>query len=230
MSTVQSTPVLDKLRSRGYWGVVIRPATFDESRIPYGDLFSTIDKNSVGFRGWDYPHVDHQTKPRRGQDWIGQEFDRDDVIEIWRFHTSGLFVHNFAMTGEWRDQSLFWPADPDWQPNCVYYINTIYSFLEIFEFAARLAQSQVGESQMRVEIALKNLQGRQLVSEGRHFRPSDNFTIEIPEWAERWDMAQTELIARPRELAARAARDFLARFGLDISLEVLAQIQGTIGR
>ena len=75
MSTAQSTTVLDKIRSRGHWSVVIRPATFDASRVGYSDLFSIIDRNSVRFRGWDYPHVDRGNPPHRGPDWIEQEFD-----------------------------------------------------------------------------------------------------------------------------------------------------------
>jgi hypothetical protein len=52
----------------------------------------------------------------------------------------------------------------------------------------------------------------------------------MPECKHRWDGPQTELIARPRELAAGAARELFARFGLDVSLETLKKIQGRIGR
>ena len=34
MSTLQTTTVLDKVRSRGYWRVVIRPTAFQERRVP----------------------------------------------------------------------------------------------------------------------------------------------------------------------------------------------------
>jgi hypothetical protein len=231
MSTAQSTTILQKIRQRGYWLVVIRPGTFEEKRVSYNDLFSIIDRNSVRFRGWDYPHVDHGTQLLRGPDWIEQDYERDDTLEVWRFHTNGLFVHNFAMTGDWRDQSQFWPADPDWQPNRhVYYLDTIYSFVEIFEFGARLALSQAGGTSMRVEIAIKNLQGRQLISEGTHLRSFDDFKINADEWADRRDVSQTELISNPRIFAARAAQEFFARFGLNLSVETIGRLQEKIGR
>lgn len=46
MSTVHSTTVLDKLRTRGHWFVVIRPATFEEERVR-SNLFGIVDSNSV---------------------------------------------------------------------------------------------------------------------------------------------------------------------------------------
>ena len=65
MSTVQETTVLNKIRSRGYWRVVIRPTTFQEHRVPrYADLFPIIEKNSVQLRGWDYPHIDRSQPPQ----------------------------------------------------------------------------------------------------------------------------------------------------------------------
>ena len=86
MSTIQETAILSKLRSRGYLRVVIRPTTFQEKRIArFDDLLPIIERNSVQFRGWDYPHVDHLRPPLRGDDWVGQEYDCEDQIEVWRF-------------------------------------------------------------------------------------------------------------------------------------------------
>jgi hypothetical protein len=75
-------------------------------------------------------------------------------------YQSGQFVHDFALAGDWRDQSKFWPPEPGWSPGThLYYVSTIYSFLEIFEFAARLAQSPAGSSVTHVEIDLRNREG-----------------------------------------------------------------------
>ena len=140
MSTIQETAILSKIRSRGYWRVVIRPTTFQEKRIEqYADLFPIVDRNSVQLRGWDYPHVDHRNEPLRGADWVGQEHDWEEHIEVWQFYQSGLFVHYFAIWGDWTDQSAR-PAEPGWAPlQDIEYLHTIVEFVEIFEFAARLA-------------------------------------------------------------------------------------------
>jgi hypothetical protein len=233
MSVAQELTVLDKIRTRGHWRVVIRPTTFDAKHIADpSELFPIVERNSVQLRGWDYPHIDHQSPPLRGPDWVGQEYDRiEDEIEVWRLYTTGQFVHYFAIAGEWRDRSRTWPAEPGWEPGRhMYYVQTLYSFVEIFEFAARLALSPAGAALMQVNIDLRKLEGRQLVEIDRRIRFSRPYVTSLPEWNYRRQGTQAELIARPREFAAEAARELIAQFGLDVSLETVTRIQGMIGR
>jgi hypothetical protein len=232
MSVAQEQTVLDKIQTRGYWRVVIRPTTFEEHHLPnYSGLFPIVEKNSVRFRGWDYPHVGHQNPPLRGADWVGQEIDWQDEIELWRLYMSGQFVHFFTIWGDWRDHSSVWPAEPGWKPGrFLYYVPTAYSFVEIFEFAARLALSPAGAPLMRVEIELHGLQRRQLVSTDIMVPLSGIYVTQMGDWNHCWKGSQTELIAEPRKLAAVAARELFARFGLDLSLDILTRVQARIGR
>jgi hypothetical protein len=232
MSVAQAQTVLDKIRTRGYWRGVFRPTTFEEIHIPnFSDLFPIVERNSVRLRGWDYPHIDYQSQPLRGSDWVGQEFDRQDEIEVWRLSMSGQFVHFFTIWGDWRDHSTVWPAEPGWKPSrFIYYIPTVFSFVEIFEFASRLALSSAGAASMLVEVQLHGLQGRRLVSTDIMVPLSGVYVTQMADWNHRWEGSQTELIAGPRELAAEAAQAFFARFGLDLSRETLARVQARIGR
>ena len=117
MSTAQETAILSKIRSRGHWRVVIRPVTFQEDRIAeFADLFTIIERHSVRLRVWEYPHVDRSDPPLRGADWVGQEYDREDEMEVWRFDQSGLFVHYFPIRGDWRDVSSSCPPESGWAP------------------------------------------------------------------------------------------------------------------
>jgi hypothetical protein len=231
MSIAQSTKVLDKIRTHVHWVVVIRPISFDEVSLPFNDLLPIVEKSSVRFRGADYPHVAPQERTRLGDDWVEQEYQSDYVLEVWRFHKNGLFVHYFSMMYEWKDQSTSRPSAPGWKPgDGIEYVDSIYTFLEIYEFAARLALSPAGASRMRVEISIKNLEDRKLYSSGTHFRQRDDFRAQMPEWFYRLDRSQTELIAKPRDFAALAAQDFFAQFGLNVSLETLSLLQEKIGR
>ena len=232
MSVAQEQNTLSKIRERGYWRVVVRPSVFDAQHIPdYAGLFPIIERNAVRLRGWDYPHVDHDHQTVRGADWVGQEGQWDDELEIWRLYQSGQFVHYFAMAEEWRDLSSLRPADSTWHPGrYICYISTVYSFLEIYEFAARLALSPAGASIMRVEVELGNLQGRRLITESIRYPLSGLYRIDLPKWQRRWEGSQTELISTPRGLAACATREFFARLGLDLSVDVIKKIQESIGR
>jgi len=83
---------------------------------------------------------------------------------------------------------------------------------------------------MHVEIELGNLKDRRLVPETIHYPLGKEYRITLPTWENVWEGAQTELIAKPRELAAQATRDLFVRFGLDLGLDILKLLQGGIGR
>ena len=100
--------------------------------------------------------------------------------------------------------------------------------MEIFEFSARLALSSAGASPMHVEIDLEHLENRQIVTTSRDIFLRGEYRTQMPRWNHRWEGSQTDLIARPRELAALAAQDFIARFGLNVTLASLIELQKRI--
>jgi len=232
MSTAQELGVLDKIRLRGHWRVAIRPDSFQRDRIAdRSELFRIVERNSVRLRGWDYPHIDYENQPQQGVDWVGQECEWEDQIELWRLYQSGQFIHFLALCGDWRDRSTIWTPEPGWRPGqFLYYLDTIYTLLEIFEFAARLALSVAGAPVMVVQIDLKALQGRRLTTTDSSIALRRDYRTNSAEWNYRWQGSQTALIAEPRELAATASRDLFAGFGLNVTDEVLRRLQERIGR
>jgi hypothetical protein len=230
MSVAQEQTVLSKIRERGHWRVVIRPTTFLKDRVEFAELFRIVERNAVRLRGQDFPHIDREKGLSRGADWVGQEIELEDKLEVWRLYRSGQFAHYFPLAWEWWDRSKLLPPDAGWRPGQrIYYINCIYSFLEIYEFAARLASSPAGDTAMFVEIGLANLKGRRLIPESIRYQLSGNYRIDVQEWSCPWEGRQTELIAKPRELAALATKEFFARFGLNLSIEIIKTFQETIG-
>jgi hypothetical protein len=83
---------------------------------------------------------------------------------------------------------------------------------------------------MYLQIDLRNLEGRRLIGEDIGVMLHGAYRIDISEWNYPWEGTQTDLIARPRDLAAAAARELFARFGLNVSVETLKEIQQQIGR
>ena len=139
-------------------------------------------------------------------------------------------MHFFALAGEWRDESNYWTAEPGWRPGRhLYYIQTAYSLVEVFEFAARLALSPAGAAFMHVEIQLRGLKGRRLVSTDTHVPLSGDYLTRKADWNHTWHGSQIDLSSRSRELAAAAARDLYSQFGLNLSLDSIARIQERIG-
>ena len=63
--------LLEKIRSRGYWRVVIHPASFVEKQVAnISDLYPLLQKIAVELRGWDYPHLDVHTPLHIDKAWI----------------------------------------------------------------------------------------------------------------------------------------------------------------
>ena len=232
MSTAQEVGVLETIRSRGHWRVTIRPGSFQRDRIPdRSDLFKIVERKSVRLRGWDYPHIDYRNQPQMGVDWVGQEFEWQDQIELWRLYQSGQFIHFLALCGDWRDRSEIWPTEPGWRHGqFLYYLDTVYTLVEIFEFASRLALSPAVRTAMAVQIDLKGLQDRRLTTTDGSIALRGDYRTQLPEWNYRWEGSLTELIAEPRELAATASRDLFAAFNLNVANEVLRRLQERIGR
>ncbi|MGO9600528.1 MAG: hypothetical protein ACLP7Q_21300 [Isosphaeraceae bacterium] len=231
MSVVQEQTVLSKIRERGHWRVVIRPITFRKDRVEYAELFRIVEQNAVRLHTWDYPVVERDQETLKGADWIEQDIEEQEQLQVWRLYQSGQFVHYFPLVAEGRELSPFYHPDPELAPGRrAYFLNTIDSLLEIFEFAARLSMTPAGDVEMFVETTMEGLQNRRLVTLST-YNPDDRiFTIGQPAWNYPWQGSRTELIARPRDLAALATRDFFSRFDLDLSVETIRSLQDRRGR
>lgn len=221
--------LLEKIRSRGHWQVIIRPTTFLADRIPdIRHLYPLVQHCSVHLRGWDYPHVDRQTGPVIGKDWVGQEFEWEEYLEVWRLYQSGQFVHLFGMEEDWRERST-WRTDHGEKPGQVLGLgNALFQYTEIFEFAARLALTEAGGTTMHLEVAVNGLHGRSLVNERPGGRPVHGRPGELDSLPFSIDISQADLVADARELALKPASDLFFRFGKDFSQEVLRAHQAAL--
>lgn len=220
--------LLEKIKSRGHWRVVIRPSRFVAKRITeISTLYPIIQKNSVELRGWDFPHVDTYTSPHIDVEWIGQESEWQQYLEIWRFYQSGQFVDLGGMPEDWRDQSELWPADTDWRPGALLGIgDTLFKLTEIFEFAARLALTEAGDESIHIEITVSGLAGRRLWVDLHNRWPMfRKYEASLQELPYKIELPRSELIAQPRELSLKPASELFARFGYTPSLTTLRDIQ-----
>lgn len=221
------TPIVEKIRSRGFWQVIIRPVKYKGDRVKFTILLPLIEKTSIQLRGWDFPHIDTINPIQKDIKWIGQECDWGHFVESWRFYQSGQFVHVGGIWQDWRDQSEFWPGGKDWKPGALLDVaNTVFHFSEIFEFAARLAFTEAGDDLIHIEIKLHGLGGRLLWTDDPRRMPlSRHYTATIDEFPCTSDVSRTELIANPNNLALPHVQQLFARFGWEPSLEHLKMFQ-----
>jgi hypothetical protein len=218
-----------RIRSRCYWRANIRPDHFNPQRIgDYARLDAIVRDSAVSLRGWDYPHVGGRTLREAGTDWIGETIEWDVHHELWRFYQSGNFLSLSGLWYDWRDPSTdsVAPIFPFW--------DTLWRFTEIFEFAARLASTEAGDDEMRVEITIGNIGGRQLYQDDPRktgFRIY-HFPYETFEWPlhPTAPIRREELTMQPRELALTPMHEMMQRFGFAANRESLRAYQQELDR
>jgi hypothetical protein len=217
-----TTELIDKIKSRGYWRVIIKPTKFNKNSIPSLDeCRQLIEESKVDLRGWDYPHL-----PRLGEglvkgvDWI--EASTESMIwipitEYWRFYQSGQFAHLINCEEDWvsRDQLQIqnWRNLP--LPERVLSIsNTVYRVTEIYEFAARLATKEIFSSDLSITVELHGMKDRGLVITARMRAPLlENYICRVNDLPYPPKVVSIEtLLAQSSELAFENIVWFFERF------------------
>ena len=225
------TALLDKIRSRGYWRVVIRPMTFVQDRIPsIASLRPIIEKTSVDLRGWDFPHIDPHVNIDIHEDWIEQAFEWLEYLEVWRLYQSGQFVDIVAIPSDWFDQSSHGPAG--WEVETrLPIVDALFTLTEIFEFASRLALTEAGDDPVHIEITLAGLAGRELfVGDPGRAPLFRRYTTQMSEFKRTFNMSRSELVASAKDLALTEALELFSHFGWDTTREHLREWQDQLNR
>ena len=226
--------LIDKIRSRGYWQVVVRPVRFNSERISdIASLRPILQKAYVSLRGWNFPHLDEPTALHIDIDWIGQEFEWQHYISSWRFYQSGQFIYISGMPIDWRDQSHFWPADEQWRQGALLGVgDAIFTLTEVFEFAARLALSDTGDEQMHIGVTVGNLRERLLYVDtpGRWPFLTTDYQASIEKFPYSVELTRSDLVAKPRDFALQAANELFKRFGWGTTIDILRDWQSEMIR
>lgn len=201
--------LLDKIHSRAYWRVLIRPSEFDSGRIPsLGQCKEIVEKSHVLLRGWDYPHFEDKDI-RPGDEWIELGCDWEGRhLEFWRFYQSGQFVHHFTAIEEFH-QLTRTPAPQRY----MLVLNVLYTVTEIFEFAARLARHGVLRPGGEVSIRLHDMRDRELTHQDlRRSLGFGPYVSKLEQIGYEATPIQERLLGAAPELAIDAANAIFERF------------------
>jgi hypothetical protein len=210
---MEAPALFAKIKTRGSLTVVIRPATFVEERVPRAELFELLSRCKVSLRGWDFPHVDREN-PQIDVDWVGQAYQSEHMLELWRIHRSGQFVSISGIPSDWRDESSFWPATKAWQPNTVLgMMEVIARLTEVTEFAARLSQTPAGDEQMYLSVKLGMMAGRFLVMDSPRRSSLYEHRASVAAIPVQRSISRVDLVTNPREIALQLAGEVYSFFG-----------------
>jgi len=219
--------VTEKIRSRGYWEVAIRPQPLDPQRVDYGDLLELIEAATVRMRGWPVPFIDRREEPMRAENWVGQDVDAEMVghHEAWRFFMSGQFNQLRSISADWRDDDER-RFVPDGFDGVLQVWEVLFYLTEVFELASRLALGPAGEETMEIKVRLDGLANRGLIvgqsNRSEFFQP---YRFQMNSMEREISLSREELVANGREQAVTMSREIFLRFGWEPSIEQLREHQ-----
>jgi ribosomal protein L37AE/L43A len=217
-------PGLDRIASRGYWRVVIRPGGYRSSRIPNVlDLRKQLRRLSVHSPGLFFPRVPARESAPAGADFDQWSGGREPYLEAWRFYQSGQLVHNASIPEDWQEPDGLRPIEGGWAPGKILRVtHTIHRLMEVCELAARIASSDGVGDYLEVSVWIMGLRGRipWLDDDGGHFFGESN-RARIQEFGKRWFMPRPSFMSDPKALARDAASELFRYFGWDPLLEEL---------
>jgi hypothetical protein len=153
--------VLRKINERGSWEIKIRPLKYVENRFSsLDDCADKIITSQVALRGWDYPHISHRNGIINYSGYVENFTDWAHYKELWRMYKSGQFLHLFGCREDWlREKYKAFSSEG----GALEFLMTLYSFTEIYEFAARFSKNDYPEG-VEIDITLNGMQNRRLVT------------------------------------------------------------------
>jgi len=211
--TVKET--VEKIKSQGFWEVIIRPLKFKNDRIEsLGECSGLVLENKVRLRGWDYPHISSKYGIKSGVDWVENLTDWADHKEYWRMYRSAQFFHLFGCWEDWWGEvRIFWSQQSYTTPGYALSIMcTLYTLTEIYEFVARLAKRKVFDDFLKVSITLNGTKNRRLVTLDANRSLNDNYICAIESIPLSRTASVEEIIGKNNEFALDDTVSVFERF------------------
>lgn len=215
----------EKIKSHGYWRVLVRPAKYEERRIEnVTQLFPLVQRLSVQLRGWDFPHIDSRNPPAIGENWASQDVEWGHHRERWRIYQSGQFAYLGAFTIDWKDWAPQSPNPP--RDSLLGDSDAVCRFAEFFEFASALALSPAGDDPMYVEVGCHGMKDRELwVDDPKRFQFSVPKKASVLEYVQKETIPRATLVAETRAMGNRWAKELFRQFNWDPRDEVIEAVR-----
>lgn len=206
---------IQKIKSQGYWEVVIRPLKFQKDRITsLNDCKRVVEESKVRLRGWDYPHISRKYGIKSGNNWVENLTDFEAHVELWRMYQSGQFYHLFGCWEDWWGKvRIFWSEQSHTTPGYgLCFLCTLFSLTEIYEFAFRLAKNDIFDDSLKLDITLHGMKDRRIVTLDIRRSLNSNYISNIENISLTRTLTVSELIERRKEYAVDDTITVFERF------------------
>ncbi len=189
-------------------------------------------------RGWDYPHIGKDGEHSRGNNFIASWSNFMGHREYWRFWQSGQFLHLFSVREFTEpdfkndlESSMKMFLSHNNQINWgeikgyIEFVNSIYIFTEIFEFASRLCRNNIYENYLTFDISITGINNFILASDRtRDWHSLYKYGEDIISGT--WNIDSEELSMNSSQLSREKILWFFDKFGFNPSMDLIKEIQG----
>jgi len=221
--------LLDKIHSKGYWRVLIRPTQYKKERIPsLDDCIRMMQEATLSLGGWNYPHSDFNNL-RNGQNYIESTTEFLHYNEFWRLYQSGQFINHFSMVEDWQQDvsTIFGNKIKPLDFKGLEINSIIYKLTEIIEFTSRLAIKEVFGDAIEINIELFDTEYRKLFFWNSSRFLSQNHICNNPKISIKRTYSINQIIGNSTEIAMNLALYIFEKFNFNTSPEVFKNDQKT---
>ncbi|WP_163187066.1 helix-turn-helix domain-containing protein [Niallia circulans] len=212
LNGIDSNDILNQIKDRGYWRVIIRPTYYKENRIDsLTSCKRILIENKLSIRGWDFPHIRNL---ENGNGYVQATEDWGQFKELLRFYKSGQFVYYRALHEEYMEEKFQKRVNG----KGLEILSTLYLYTEVYEFASRLAQLKLLGDEITIDIECHDIKGRRLFfyELGRDLYRDYISTIENNSVTSTESTVE-ELISNGNNMAIDALNQLFEKFNWDTS-------------
>lgn len=172
-SSEQMAEILTLMRKKPYFSVRVTP-TLSLQSVALSEAKRAVRENAVLLRGWDFPHFDANVV-YSDTSFAFSFVNWAQHVELWRIYQSRQFVylgaswdtamdHQERLRKELAHMTAPHESVRETVPGLLSYIGIIYSVTEFYIFASRLANELGYRDNVRLEVALHNIEDWALAS------------------------------------------------------------------
>jgi hypothetical protein len=210
-----SKTLIDKIKGKGYWKIVIRPKTYNINKFTSKQCKEILINSTVNLSGWSYPFISSINEIYNYSTYVEHMVDWHMHLEVLRMYTSGQYVHLLGLIEDWNDNiQIFSPIHGIIEPgDGLDMILTLNIMTGIYEFCTRYIKNNILDD-VNILIELNNMKNRQIITTdfGRHIYPHESKQSIIPI---NRDTNYSELIVKKYEYAIDDTLKIFAGFNWD---------------
>lgn len=202
------TEVLDKIKSKGYWEVMIRPTSFVK-RFNLVEAKTWLEKICVRYYGWTVPVITNNSEQCFfGQNYVEGIFDNYGVIEVWRFYTSGQLVYYRGFIEDWQAGNWYTGIASRETGKSATKVKgiavTVNEVTMFYQLAKQMLETNKITDQLKVMITLHDIKDRTLATDSAMSILYDDYTCRIPNFILDNDYSKEQLVNKYAEISMNA--------------------------